>query len=134
VVLNTKTPLPSIDHTEQHDQEEQTMIHIHPPRAEGLRCAATACAGSPWTATGWHHVTGHEPARATNDFPTVSVFVCTKHLAAAEQAMTHHMATTAKTPWRVAVYRMTGWDDDGRGAAYQVAQGAGATTPQGTLF
>ena len=110
------------------------MIHIDPPRAEGLRCAATDCAGSPCTGTGWHHITGHEPARGTwNDFPTVSVFVCTKHLPAAEQAMTEHLSTTAETPWHVEVYRMMGWDEDGRGAAYRVAQGDAAAA-QGALF
>lgn len=109
-------------------------IHINPPRTDGLRCAATDCAGSPWSGAGWHHVTGHEPARGTwEDSPTVSVFVCTAHLPAAEQAMAEHMATTAETPWRVAVYRMMGWEDDGRGAAYDVAHGDGAAT-QETLF
>ena len=109
------------------------MIHIDPPRAEGLCCAGTDCAGSPWVGRGWHHVKGHEPARGTwNDFPTVSVFVCTDHLAAAERAMTDHMTTMARTPWRVEVYRMMGWDDDGRGASYQVAAGDGAA--QDALF
>lgn len=46
--------------------------------------------------------------------------------------MTDHMTTTARTPWRVEVYRMMGWDDDGRGAAYQVATGDGAA--QDALF
>lgn len=109
------------------------MIHIDPPRAEGLRCAGTDCTATPWAGLGWHHVKGHEPARATgNDFPTASVFVCTGHLIDAEQTMTEHMATTALTPWRVEVYRMTGWDDDGRGSVYQVAAGESAT--QNTLF
>lgn len=110
------------------------MIHIDPPRTEGLRCAATDCAGSPWSGTGWHHVKGHEPARSTaNDFPTVSVFACTEHLADAEQAMTEHMSTTTETPWRVEVYRMMGWQDDGRGSVYEVARGAGAVA-QASLF
>ena len=47
--------------------------------------------------------------------------------------MTYHMTKTADTPWRVAVYRMMDWDDDGRGAAYQVAEGDGIAA-QGTLF
>ena len=65
---------------------------------------------------------------ALEDFPNDEPLL----RAAAERAMTDHMATTARTPWRVEVYRMMGWDDDGRGAAYQVAGGDG--TAQDTLF
>ncbi len=100
------------------------MLNI-PSTRGALICAAEGCDGSPWR-KGWHHVTGRDPHAAQWHEIVVSVFVCTEHLAEAEAAMTEHMRQTSRTPWTVETYRMYGWEDDGRGNAYEVSRGGNA--------
>ena len=130
MVSDNKNDKPA--HIDQLDHMEARDMLTIPSTRGATRCAAEGCDGSPWH-KGWHHVTGRHPH--AERWPIVaSLFVCSEHLAEAEQAMTEHMRQ-ARTLWTVETFRMYGWDDDGRGAAYRVTRGEGTDhTEQLPLF
>lgn len=98
-----------------------------------LKCIVAECPGSPFAAHGYHLVYAVAPDGAGAPKPAglgnASAFTCTAHLPAVEVAVADYCRNHAQEPWAVQTYRMYGWEDDGRGAAYITETG-----DPGTLF